>query len=165
MRARRVIMVCLAGAAILAAGCASTEEKQAYIDAQLKALSQQKPLLELRAKPGEAIELKGVEALLVHAPVGGGNGLIRQHQNEWAPVLREGLGLAGMVAGIYYGGEAAVRLADTVGRNAGTHITGSFNNQGAQSPINYYVGQGGSPSQGVSDRHDTTDNHSTEAAQ
>ncbi|MCA1988141.1 MAG: hypothetical protein LDL07_03210 [Desulfarculus sp.] len=147
-------------------GCATAEEKAAYLNAQLAALDKQKPILYFKARPGESIELKGVEELAVYSPLGGGNGgLIRQHQNEWAPVAREGLGILGMAAGIYYGGEAAVKLADTVGRNAGTHITGSFNNGGSQSPINYYVGQGGAPSQGVSDRHDSTDDHRTQGAQ
>ncbi|MCA1988701.1 MAG: hypothetical protein LDL07_06080 [Desulfarculus sp.] len=147
--------------AILAAGCASGEEKAAYLNAQLEALRLQKPILELRAQPGQQIELKGVEALLVHAPLGGGGGgLVRQHQNEWAPVAREGLGILGVVGGIYFAGEKAVQLAETVGKSAGTHISGSFNNQGAQSPISYYVGPGGAPSQGVSDRHDSTDDHS-----
>ncbi len=155
-------------AAVLAAGCASSEEKTAYLNAQLEALKLQKPILELRAKAGESIELKGVEALLVHAPLDGGNGggLVRPHQNEWAPVAREGLGILGVVGGIYFAGEKAVQLAEVVGRNAGAQITGSFNNSGGQSPISYYVGQGGAPSQGVSDRHDSSDDHSqAESAQ
>lgn len=148
-------------AALLTAGCASSEEKTAYLNAQLEALKLQKPILELRAKPGESIELKGVEALLVHAPLGGGaGGQIRQHQNEWAPVAREGLGILGVVGGIYFAGEKAVQLAEVVGKNAGTQITGSFNNSGGQSPVSFYAGQGGAPSQGVSDRHDSTDDHS-----
>ncbi|MCA1905929.1 MAG: hypothetical protein LDL11_04985 [Desulfarculus sp.] len=149
-------------ATLLTAGCASGEEKAAYLNAQLEALRLQKPLLELRAKPGEQIELKGVEALLVHAPLGGGSGggLVRQHQNEWAPVAREGLGILGVVGGIYFAGEKAVQLAETVGKSAGTHISGGFNNSGGQSPVSYYVGQGGAPSQGVSDRHDSVDDHS-----
>jgi|GEM_PF-2765161 len=149
-------------AALLTAGCASGEEKAAYLNAQLEALKLQKPILELRAQPGQQIELKGVEALLVHAPLGGGNGngLVRQHQNEWAPVAREGLGILGVVGGIYFAGEKAVQLAETVGKSAGTQISGSFNNSGGQSPVSFYAGQGGAPSQVISDRHDSTDDHS-----
>ena len=160
----KFVALMILAALAAASGCASTEEKQAFMDAQLRALEMQKPLLYLKAKPGESIELKGVEELAVYAPLGGGNGggLVQQHKSEWAPVAREGLGLLGMLGGIYYGGEAAVRLADVVGKNAGTHIAGSFNNAGAQSPINYYVGQGGAPNQGVSDRHDSVDDHRTE---
>lgn len=148
--------------AALAAGCATAEEKQAYLSAQLDALKLQRPLLRLKAKPGEQITLTGVEELSVYQPLGGagGAGLIRQHQSEWAPVAREGLGIIGTVGGIYYGGQVAVKLADSIGRSAGTHITGAFNNAGAQSPINYYVGQNGAPSQNVSDRHDAVDDHS-----
>ncbi|MCA1987618.1 MAG: hypothetical protein LDL07_00530 [Desulfarculus sp.] len=158
----------LLGMVLLAvSGCATSEEKTAFLNAQLEALKMQKPLLELRAKAGEQIELRGVESLAVYAPLGGGNGggLVRQHQNEWAPVAREGLGILGVVGGIYFAGEKAVQLADVVGRNAGTHITGSFNNTGGQSPISYYVGQGGAPSQGVSDSHDSTDDHSSQVGE
>ena len=146
-------------AALLAAGCAGNEEKTAFLSAQLEAMKLQKPLLELRARPGEQIELRGVEALIIHAPQAGAAS-IKPLQSEWAPVAREGLGILGVVGGIYFAGEKAVQLAEVVGRSAGTHITGSFNNSGGQSPINYYVGQGGSPSQGVSDRHDSVDDHS-----
>jgi hypothetical protein len=152
--------LCLVLLGTALSGCATAEEKQAYMNAQLDALKLQKPLLLLRAKSGESIELRGVEELAVHAPVNAQNGLIRQHQSEWAPVLREGLGIIGTVGGIYYGGQAAVQLADSIGRSAGTHINGSFNPSGPQSPINYYVGQGGSPGQTVSDRHDSVDDHS-----
>ena len=83
-------------------GCATAEEKAAYLNAQLAALDKQKPILYFKARPGESIELKGVEELAVYSPLGGGNGgLIRQHQNEWAPVAREGLGILGMAAGGY----------------------------------------------------------------
>lgn len=157
----RLIWLMLALTALLAAGCASTEEKNAYLNAQLEALKLQKPLLYLKAKPGEQITLGGLEELAVYQPLGAGGGsLIRQHQNEWAPVAREGLGIIGTVGGIYYGGQVAVQLADSIGRSAGAHITGSFNNSGPQSPINYYVGQGGAPAQHVSDRHDAVDDHS-----
>ncbi|MFH1061104.1 MAG: hypothetical protein V1797_20775 [Pseudomonadota bacterium] len=156
----------LALLAVLAVGCASSEEKNAYLNAQLEALKLQKPLLYLKAKPGEQITLGGLEELAVYQPLGAGGGsLIRQHQNEWAPVAREGLGIIGTVGGIYYGGQVAVQLADSIGRTAGTHITGSFNNQGPQSPINYYVGQNGAPAQNVSDRHDAVDDHSAPAAE
>ncbi|MFZ5586956.1 MAG: hypothetical protein ACOZHQ_13630 [Thermodesulfobacteriota bacterium] len=157
----------LAMLAMPAAGCASAEEKNAYLNAQLEALKLQKPILLLKARPGEQITLAGVEELSVHQPLGGagGAGLIRQHQSEWAPVAREGLGLIATVGGIYYGGQVAVQLADSIGRSAGAHISGSFNNAGAQSPLSYYVGQNGAPAQNVSDRHDSVDDHSAPAAE
>ncbi|WP_449246448.1 hypothetical protein [Desulfarculus baarsii] len=137
----------------LLAGCASFEEKQAYYNANVEMAKAQRPLLLLRAKPGEQITLAGVEELAVYAPGGGG---VAQYRDESIAAAKDAAGLIGTVAGIYFGGEAAVALVDAVGRHAGTQITGSLNGSG-QSPIIYAPGNStGDTTVTPSDRHDTT---------
>lgn len=138
---RRVAMVMLSVLAFSLAGCAADGDMQAYLKAQLDALDRQKPLVMLEAQPGQTMELKGVKSLVVYAP-NGGVGQIRPLESQWAPVWREALRVAGVVGGIYYGGQALSNLAEAMGKNAGTHISGSFNPSGAQSSAGYSAGGG-----------------------
>ncbi len=135
-------LMLLAALALFLAGCAGDSDKQAYLNAQISALEKQKPLWELEAQEGQNIELKGVKKIAVYAQ-GGGAGQIRALSSDWAPVVREGLGLLGMVGGIYFGGEQAVKLVEAVGKSAGAQISGSFNASGSQSTAGFVSGAGG----------------------
>lgn len=121
MKKHLVILAALAALA-LAGGCIGSGDREAYYQAQLAAIQAQKPLLELEAHEGQMIELRGVKRLVVSAPPSGG-GQIQPLKDEWANVAINGVGVLGMAAGIYVAGEAAVSLADTVGKHAGHSLT------------------------------------------
>ena len=147
-----IVLVCLA----LAAGCASMEEKKAYYDANVQMAKLQKPLFLMKAKPGQHIELKGVEELAIYAP---GQKGVEQYKDEAIQAARDAAGVIGAIAGIYVGGEAAVRLVDAAGKAAGTRITDSFNGGSGQSNVTWAPGNstGDSNVNIPSDSHD--DNH------
>jgi hypothetical protein len=142
-------------------GCAGDSDMQAYLKAQLDALDRQKPLVMLEAQPGQTMELKGVKSLVVYAPNGNAS-QIRPLESQWAPVWREALRVAGVVGGIYYGGQALTNLAEAMGKNAGAHISGSFNTSGNQSPVGYNTGGRVSISAASSTTTTNTDNHGGE---
>lgn len=106
--------------AALAAGCSTTGDYKAYLQAQAEANRQaaegQKPLVELTAQPGQPIT--GLSSLKVYPPTAAP--VIQQSRpNEWAGVVGQGLGVLGTLGGIHYGGKAAVGLASEI-RQAGT---------------------------------------------
>lgn len=137
-----------------AVGCASRQEKLDYYNAQVAARQMAKPLLYLKAKPGEEIVLKGVEEMAVYSPHHEG---IPQYRDEWANVAVNGVGVLGTVAGIYLGGQVAVDLATAVGQSAGTHISNSFNPSGAQSAAGY--SGSGTVTPTITDRHDISNSY------
>ncbi len=100
----------------LAGGCISAQERKDYYQAQLDAMRERKPLLEIEAKDGEELRISGLKTLRVYAPNGEA---VQQLRDQAAEAAREGLGIAGAVATVYVGGEAAVGLADVVGKHAG----------------------------------------------
>ena len=119
---RIIVLVVLAGLVMGSlAGCAGKEEQTAYMQAQLQALALQKPLLEIEGFKDQPIVFK---KLTVYAP---GQGQIQQYVDPWANVATNALGVLGAVGGIWVGGDAAVRLADTVGKHASAVYTHSYN--------------------------------------
>ncbi len=139
-RRRRFLMgVAVAGLCLaLLQGCVGGSAD--WYKAQLEAMDKRKPIFELKAKPGEKITLGGVESLIVWGD--GANTSLAPYQDPWAPVVREGLGILGMGASLYLSGTQVVELADAVGRNAGTHISGGISSDG-QSGLIYAPGAGG----------------------
>ena len=100
------------------AGCASgpsTEVARLHYEAQQSALG--RPLVQMVAQPGETISLHGVAQFSVYAPLGvGGVQMYREaHHPGWS-LLGDALRIA---APIYLGGQAAIGLADVVGRRVG----------------------------------------------
>lgn len=107
-------------AAIALAGCASDKDYQTYIAAQQAANTQaaqdQKPLVRLTAQPGQTIT--GLASLEVFTPQAAP--VIQQaQQSGWIGVAHAAVSGSAMVLGGYVAGQAAVGLADSVGR-AGT---------------------------------------------
>ncbi len=157
----RWLAVIAALGVLLAAGCAGTQERVAYMQAQLKALEMQlkgrKPILVIEAMPGQELKITGLKRLAVYAPrsTNPGSPLIKQYRDPWANVVTNGLGVVGAVAGIYVGGQAAVELADTVGRHAGVHISDALKTTGTNSPVGYTTG-GGTGGSTITDSHNTT---------
>lgn len=128
-------------AALVLAGCVHSAHRSAeaksYHDAQAKAIAERPPLFELRAQPGQTIELKGVEALVVHDP--------REQKVAPLPVapspvygLVKGLVDTGArIYGVKVAADAAVDIIGTVADRAGDHsvttnttsIEDSYNDQ------------------------------------
>lgn len=107
-------------AALALSGCATDGNYREYLaaqaDANRQAAAEQKPLVRLTAQPGQSIT--GLQSLEVYTPTAAS--VIQQSRpNEWAAVAGQALGVVGTVAGIRAAGQAAVGLADSVGR-AGT---------------------------------------------
>ena len=89
-----------------------------------------KPILVLEAYDGKDINLVGVKRLEVWGSDGNVTNL-KIYESQWAKMWREWGGIAGMLGGIYVGGQVAVDLADTVGKHAGRNIAvGGDYNQG-----------------------------------
>ena len=111
--------ILLSSLVALLTGCASGDYGtyvKAQSDANRLAVDGQKPLVRLTAQPGQPIT--GLASLEVYAPTTAP--VIQQSRpSEWAGVLGQGLSIIGTVAGIKAAGDAAVGLADSVGR-AGT---------------------------------------------
>ena len=111
-------LLILAGALAVLTGCASTSNYDAYLSAQSAAnklaVSEQKPLVRLTAQPGQAIT--GLAGLEVYMP-GTAPTIQQARPNEWAGVVGQGLSVVGTVLGIKYTGQAAIGLADSVGRS------------------------------------------------
>lgn len=105
---------------IFLAGCTASGDYKQYLqaqgDANRVATESQKPLVRLTAQPGQAIT--GLSSLEVFMPTV--MPVVQQARpSEWAGVLGQGISVLGSVAGIHAAGQAAVGLADSVGR-AGT---------------------------------------------
>lgn len=109
----------IAGLAVtVLAGCAtpSADIARMHYDAQSRAAD--RPLVQMVALPGESIELKGVAQFSVYAPTGGNGGVTQYreaHHPAWG-LLGDALRIG---APIYLGGQAAIGLADVVGRRVG----------------------------------------------
>lgn len=101
-------------AAITLTGCASNKEfLQAQLDAQKVASESQKPLVEITAQPGQ--QITGLAGIKVYMPTQAPQ--IKQHVNEWASVVGQGLSVVGTLGGIKFAGDAAIGLSDSIGRN------------------------------------------------
>ena len=104
-------------AMLMLAGCASSGDYKQYVAAQQEAnrlaTDAQKPLVRLTAQPGQAIT--GLASLEVYTPTAAP--VIQQARpNEWVGVLGQGLGIIGTVASLKVSGDAAIGLADSVGK-------------------------------------------------
>ena len=99
---------------------------------QLEAKRLDRAILVLEARAGQTIELKGVKRLEVWGN-NGSAGSIKVYESQWAKMWREWGGIAGMLGGIYLGGQVAVDLADTVGKHAGhnTTVGGDYTRDGS----------------------------------
>lgn len=102
-------------------GCASgpsTEVAREHYETQRAAM--QRPLVQMVAQPGETITLGGVAQFSVYAPLGvGGSSGVQMYREAHHPgwsLLGDALRIA---APIYLGGQAAIGLADVVGRRVG----------------------------------------------
>lgn len=107
-------------AALTLTACASDNDYQTYIaaqqDANRQAATDQKPLVRLTAQPGQTIT--GLASLEVFTPTA--TPVIQQaQQSGWIGVAQTAVGVTGTVLGIRAAGQAAVGIADSVGR-AGT---------------------------------------------
>lgn len=108
-------------AVVFVSGCATSGDYQQYIQAQADAnrlaIESQKPLVRLTAQPGQVIT--GLASVEVYAPAP--IPVIHQARpNEWAGVVGQGLSIIGTVAGIKAAGDAAVNLAESVGKSSTT---------------------------------------------
>ena len=120
----------------LLSGCVHTEhratEAAAFYAAQEGA---RKPIFELTALPGQTIELRGVQSLVVHNPNQDIKALPVVHSPIWRTVDRV-LGIAGGIYGAKIAGDVITDVAGIVASNAGdrsihtdnsTHIADSYN--------------------------------------
>lgn len=73
------------------------------------------PILRMKAKPGESIEMKGVESLEVYA---NSNAQLKQFIAAWERVIINGMPLIAMVAQGFIQADMAVKIAETVGATA-----------------------------------------------
>ena len=105
-------------------GCATKNDArmaEAHYEAQAK--SNDKPLVMMRAQPGETIMLSGVEEFAVYSPDRSVNQFRVQHHPLWG-IAGDVLGVATPLAVMGHYGN---RIADTVGTYAGDNISGSYN--------------------------------------
>lgn len=112
----RTLIIILTAAAALA-GCATSGDYKAYVDAQAAAqrlaVEAQKPIVRITAQPGQPIT--GLQSVEVYAPAVAP--VVQQARpSEWAGVLGQGLAVTGTVLGIQAAGRAAIGLSDSVGR-------------------------------------------------
>ena len=116
-------------------GCATapqqTGAEQAFYAMQKQ---EQKPLFHLEVVEGQA--LTGLKSITVHVPPNN-QGIVQYKKPEHAGLsaLREVTGVLRIAAPIYFGGEAAIGLANVVGKHVGnastqpvtTNINDSYN--------------------------------------
>ena len=134
----KTILLTLMMALLLATGCAHnahrTAEAQAYYDAQRALVEQRAPLFEMRAQPGEAIVLQGVERLVVHDPREAHIQSLPAQRSQAMELAGDLLRIGGQVFGLKVVADGLVDLADRVGHNAGDHSTttirDSYNQRG-----------------------------------
>ena len=104
----------LAAAVVFLSGCASNSDAiRAHYEAQAAAHS--RPLVELEAQDGQTITLHGVRRFVVNAPGGEVQQYREQHHPAWS-IVSDAIRIG---APIYLGGQAAIGLADVVGRRVG----------------------------------------------
>ena len=136
MKAVIVFLIAL----VFLSGCATKNDArmaEAHYEAQ--AQSNDKPLVMMRAQPGETIMLSGVEEFAVYSPDRTVNQFRTQHHPLWG-ILGDTLHVA---APLGLMGHYSVRLADTVGSYSGDNISGSYNTDTDESISN--EGRMGSP--------------------
>lgn len=102
-----------------------------YINGQVKAKEQQKPLWEMKAQAGQKITLDGVESIRVYANTGTD---IKAYVSAWERIFVNGLPLAAMVAQGFINADMAVRIVDSVGALAGNKVYNIATQDG--SPVN-----------------------------
>jgi hypothetical protein len=115
-------IIMLAALAILTGCATSADSARAYYDAQAAAQANQRPLIRMEAYEGKDIVLAGVKTFEVYAPAASGQSLTQYreaHHPVW-DILGQTLRIA---APIYFAGEAAIGLADSVGRSVGAVAT------------------------------------------
>ena len=130
-------------------------DEAVFVQAQQAAI---KPIVSITAVDDtKPITLSNVAKFEVF---GGEGGKIRQYRHPAWDVLSQYGGVAGAILGAGVAGYYANELAATVGAAAGTKITGSFNQSGAQSSLNYAPGNStGNTTLAPADSHDSTDSH------
>ena len=113
-------IIAIAASVAILAGCATSPEYTAYLqaqqDANRQAAEHQKPLVRLTAQPGQ--QITGLQSLEVYTPTTAPV-IQQQRPNEWAAVVGQGIGVIGTIGGIHAGGKAAIGLAGEI-RQAGT---------------------------------------------
>ena len=103
-------------AALILAGCATTKDvemAQAHYAAQ--AAAAERPMVRIKAQEGRDVVITGMDEMVVYAPSGPVQGYRQQHHPVWS-ILGQTLQVA---APIYLGGQAAIGLADVVGKRVG----------------------------------------------
>ena len=121
-------------------GCATKNDaRMAEAHYQAQAQANDKPLVVMRAQPGETIMLSGVEEFAVYSPDRAVNQFRVQHHPIWG-ITGDILGVATPLAVMGHYGN---RIADTVGSYSGDNISGSYNTDIDESISN--EGRMGSP--------------------
>jgi len=134
----RLRLITIALAAVLLGGCAHnahrTAEAQAHYQAQQTLAALRPPLFELRAQPGQTIQLSGVESLVVHDPRELSITPLPQQRSQLLGLLETAVRVAAPIYGVKIAADSLVDLADSIGRNSGDHsvttISDSNNTRG-----------------------------------
>lgn len=125
----RVAMVSLALASLVLAGCSHNVHRAtaeaAYYQAQAASAAERQPIVELFARPGEAIVLQGVERFAVYAHSDQGQAQIKQYQGgpTFAETFRGIVRDAGPLFLGYTGYRAIERVAGMAVQHAGGNTT------------------------------------------
>lgn len=125
---------------VLLSGCVNNkwrkDEATAFYTAQKELATTRKPLFELRAQPGQTIQLSGVESLTVNDPREATIAPLPQTESPAWRILDRALGIAGNAYMTKTLADGVVDIVATAASNAGDHsitntaITGSYNTQG-----------------------------------
>lgn len=115
---------------VLLAGCATSLDPNYKAFLEYKMAAPQKPIMELRAQPGQTVELRGVEALVVYSNDNQQGQVMQRQPNEWAGVWSKAIGVLGTYLGITAAGQATVDLANAVGNHSrGSNVVNYGNYQ------------------------------------
>jgi len=136
MNIARFLLVC--SALVLLAGCTENrwraQEAQSYYTSQQQLAATRKPLFELKAQPGQTIQLSGIESLTVNDPREQKVDALPEHRNQLLDSAVKVLSIAAPLVGAKIAADGVTNLVDVVGKNGGDHsvtnITGSYNSQG-----------------------------------
>lgn len=113
-------------------GCASLngENKEIarmhYQAQQALAAKEERPLLMIKAKDGESINMQGVEEFAVYAPSSKTNS-VTQYKAQYHPGWDLANKAVSVALPLYVSGKMAVDLAEAVGKSAGNNYTNSYN--------------------------------------
>lgn len=135
---KRLLFVILFVIPAIVAGCANNpwreREAKAYYESQQKLLAERKPLFELKAQPGQTIQLTGVESLTVNDPRETEIKALPQQRSPAWEAFNSLLRVGAQVYGAKVASDGVVAIVEHATRNAGDHsvtnIAGSFNTQG-----------------------------------